>query len=85
MDHCKLCHGMQHSLHCLYGEGRRGAILLNFYLELSVGVCVSAGPEKYRERGNGVPRKEDIWQEVRSLSNEEPRIQLVSLAQNGRN
>jgi hypothetical protein len=30
------------------------------------------GPEKYREHGNSVPRKEDRWQEGRSLYHEEP-------------
>jgi hypothetical protein len=29
-------------------------------------------PEKYREHGNGVPRKEDSWQEGRSLYHEDP-------------
>ena len=40
----------------------------------------SAGPEKYREHGIRVPRKADIWQEGRSLCNEEPRNVMVSLA-----
>jgi hypothetical protein len=30
------------------------------------------GPEKYREHGNGVPRKADSWQEGRSRDHEEP-------------
>jgi hypothetical protein len=32
---------------------------------------MEAGPEKYRERGNGVPRKAAPWQEGRGLSIEE--------------
>jgi hypothetical protein len=41
------------------------------------------GPEKYRERGNGVPRKADSWQEGRSLYHEEPGIWVVIYALEG--
>ena len=44
---------------------------------------MKAGPEKYRERGNTIPRSANPWQEGRSLYNEEPGIQLVYLATEG--
>ena len=42
------------------------------------------GPEKYRERGNGVPRKADIWQEGRSLYEEEQGRYMVFLTIEGK-
>ena len=45
-----------------------------YYKMRCLGGKTPAGPEKYREHGNSVPRKTDIWQEGRSLSNEEQGI-----------
>ena len=42
------------------------------------------GPEKYRERENGAPRKGDIWHEGRSLYQEEPGRYMVFLTTEGK-
>ena len=42
-----------------------------------------AGPEKYREHGNGVPWKADCWQEGRSLYHEESGRKVVFYAIEG--
>jgi hypothetical protein len=44
---------------------------------------LAAGPEKYREHRNGVPRKADSWQEGRSLYHEEPGRKVVFYALEG--
>ena len=45
--------------------------------------CPRSGPKKYREQGNGVPRKADSWQEGRSLYHEEPGRKVVFYALDG--
>jgi hypothetical protein len=43
------------------------------YLDnLAMITMICAGPEKYREHGNNVPRKATLWQEERGLSHEVP-------------
>ena len=39
-------------------------------MNINISLHIYTGPEKYREHGNSVPRKADIWQEGRSLCQE---------------